>query len=148
MQLYFKSGTGFHSNDSRVVVAQNGKKTLPGAFGLDIGTNFKPTPKLWINTALWYLFLQQEFVYVGDEGIVEPSSKTRRFGVDVGIRWQLQKHLFYNTDFNYTIARSIENPKGENPCQVTPCNEKTTTSNDDEQTNNGRTGAWYTPGSY
>lgn len=120
VQLYFKSGTGFHSNDSRVVVAQNGKKTLPGAYGLDIGTNFKPTPKLWINTALWYLFLQQEFVYVGDEGIVEPSGKTRRVGVDVGIRWQLHKHLFYNTDFNYTIARSIEDPKGANRIPLAP----------------------------
>ncbi len=138
MQLYFKSGTGFHSNDSRVVVAQNGKKTLPGAFGLDIGTNFKPTPKLWINTALWYLFLQQEFVYVGDEGIVEPSGKTRRFGVDVGIRWQLQKHLFYNTDFNYTIARSIENPKGENRIPLAP--ELTMTGGLSVQLDNGFSG--------
>ena len=76
VQFYFKSGTGFHSNDSRVVVPQNGRKTLPGAYGVDLGTNFKPSAKVWINTALWYLFLQQEFVYVGDEGIVEPSGKT------------------------------------------------------------------------
>ena len=120
LQLYFKSGTGFHSNDTRVVVAQNGKKTLPGAYGLDLGTNFKPTSKIWINTALWYLFLQQEFVYVGDEGIVEPSGKTRRFGIDVGVRWQLHKHLFYNTDFNYTIARSIEDPKDANRIPLAP----------------------------
>lgn len=120
VQLYFKAGTGFHSNDSRVVVEQNGRQTLPGAYGLDLGTNFKPTSKLWINTALWYLFLQQEFVYVGDEGIVEPSGKTRRLGVDVGVRWQLHKHLFYNTDFNYTLARSIEDPKGENRIPLAP----------------------------
>jgi len=64
--------------------------------------------------------LQQEFVYVGDEGIVEPSGKTRRLGVDIGIRWQLHKNLFYNTDFNYTLARSIEDPRGENRIPLAP----------------------------
>ncbi|MFK7983224.1 MAG: TonB-dependent receptor, partial [Saprospiraceae bacterium] len=138
VQFYFKSGTGFHSNDSRVVVAQNGRETLPGAYGVDIGTNFKPTSKLWVNTALWYLFLQQEFVYVGDEGIVEPSGKTRRLGVDVGIRWQLHKHLFYNTDFNYTYARSIEDPKGENRIPLAP--ELTMTGGLSVQLDNGFSG--------
>ncbi len=120
LQLFAKSGVGFHSNDSRVVLARNGKETLPGAFGVDIGSNWKPTSKLWVNTALWYLFLQQEFVYVGDEGIVEPSGKTRRLGIDVSVRGQLSKALFYNTDFNYTIARSIESPKGENLIPLAP----------------------------
>ncbi len=120
LQFFAKSGIGFHSNDSRVVLARDGKETLPGAFGADVGTIWKPTPKLWVNTALWYLFLQQEFVYVGDEGIVEPSGKTRRFGVDVSLRGQLSKVLFFNTDFNYTIARSIESPKGEDLIPLAP----------------------------
>jgi hypothetical protein len=36
--------------------------------------------KVNVNSALWYLYLQQEFVYVGDAGIVEPSGKTRKWG--------------------------------------------------------------------
>ena len=104
----------------------------------DLGTNFKPSAKVWINTALWYLFLQQEFVYVGDEGIVEPSGKTRRFGVDVGIRWQLHTHLFYNTDFNYTLARSIEDPQGENRIPLAP--ELTMTGGLSLQLDNGFSG--------
>ena len=44
------------------------EKVLPAAFGSDIGAIWKPTPRIWLNTALWYLRLQQEFVYVGDEG--------------------------------------------------------------------------------
>jgi hypothetical protein len=31
-------------------------------------------------SALWYLYLQQEFVYVGDAGIIEPSGKTKTHG--------------------------------------------------------------------
>jgi len=138
LQLFAKSGIGFHSNDSRVVLARNGKETLPGAFGVDVGTNWKPTPKLWINTALWYLFLQQEFVYVGDEGIVEPSGKTRRLGLDVSVRGQLSKKLFYNTDFNYTIARSIESPKEENLIPLAP--ELTMTGGLSMQLDNGLSG--------
>ncbi len=120
LQFFLKSGIGFHSNDSRVVVTQQEKQTLPAAYGLDIGTNFKPTDRMWVNTALWYLFLEQEFVYVGDEAIVEPSGKTQRLGIDVSVRWQLLKHLFYNTDVNYTFARSIEEEKGENFIPLAP----------------------------
>ncbi|MEZ4794491.1 MAG: TonB-dependent receptor plug domain-containing protein [Flavobacteriaceae bacterium] len=80
VQLFLKSGIGFHSNDTRVVVAQNGKKILPAAYGSDVGVAYKITPNLFVNTALWILFLEQEFVYVGDAGIVEPSGKTLRKG--------------------------------------------------------------------
>jgi len=138
LQLFAKSGIGFHSNDSRVVLARNGRETLPNALGIDIGANWKPTPKLWVNTALWYLFLEQEFVYVGDEGIVEPSGETRRFGVDVSVRGQLSKVLFYTTDFNYTIARSIEAPEGENLIPLAPA--LTMTGGLSAQFNNGLRG--------
>ena len=51
LQLYLKMGKGFHSNDTRVVVAQRGNKTLPAAYGFDIGFIWKPVPYLLINTA-------------------------------------------------------------------------------------------------
>lgn len=71
LQLYLKSGIGFHSNDTRVVVTNASENVLPKAYGVDFGNIWKPTPKLVVNSALWYLFLEQEFVYVGDAGIVE-----------------------------------------------------------------------------
>ncbi|MEP7253728.1 MAG: TonB-dependent receptor, partial [Ginsengibacter sp.] len=76
VQFYIKSGKGFHSNDSRVVVENSGRQILPAAYGIDIGAIIKPTGKLLINVAAWYLYLQQEFVYVGDDGNIEPSGKT------------------------------------------------------------------------
>ncbi len=94
LQLYLKSGLGFHSNDTRVVVANGGEDILPRSYGTDLGFIWKPIPKLVLNSALWYLFLEQEFVYVGDAGIVEPSGKTRRYGVDLGLRYQINDWLF------------------------------------------------------
>ncbi|MDT7827320.1 TonB-dependent receptor [Pricia sp. S334] len=120
VQLFAKSGIGFHSNDTRVVIADTGEDILPLAFGADLGTILKPIDKLVVNAALWTLFLQQEFVYVGDAGIVEPSGKTRRYGVDLGLRYQLTDGLYANGDINYTHARSTEEPDGENYIPLAP----------------------------
>lgn len=108
--LYAKAGIGFHSNDSRVVVAQNGKDILPKAYGLDIGSIYKPFNNLSINIALWQLNLDQEFVYVGDEGIVEPGGKTRRKGLDLSVRYQLLKWLYLDADINLTKPEAINEP--------------------------------------
>ena len=119
-QFFWKSGTGFHSNDSRVVVTNPNLPTLPVAYGTDLGMVWKPSKGLIFNMALWYLFLDQEFVYVGDEGIVEPSGQTHRRGVDFGIQYQLRDWLIFYTDVNYSLARSIEEPQGENYIPLAP----------------------------
>lgn len=120
ISYFLKLGKGFHSNDARVVVAQKGKEILPDAYGVDLGMVWKPSPKMMINTALWYLYLQQEFVYVGDEAVVEPSGKTTRKGFDIGLRYQINNWLFWNTDFTYTHARAIDEPRGNNYLPLAP----------------------------
>ena len=120
LQFFAKSGFGFHSNDTRVVVAQSGKKILPTSFGADVGMIFKPLPKLIVNTALWLLDLEQEFVYVGDAGIVEPSGKTSRKGIDIGLRYQWNDYLFFDADANYTYARSTDEPDGQDYIPLAP----------------------------
>lgn len=119
-QLFLKTGLGYHSNDTRVVTANNGRDILPTAFSTDLGTIFKPTDKLVVNAALWSLFLQQEFVYVGDAAIVEPSGKTARYGIDFGLRYQIADWLYFNTDVNYTYARSTEEPEGQDFIPLAP----------------------------
>jgi outer membrane cobalamin receptor len=114
LQLYFNNGIGFHSNDTRVILNNEATEIVPKVFGTDLGIVIKPNKKLLIKTALWHLYSQQEFVYVGDEGVVEPSGKTRRFGFDFSVRYQFNKWLYGDFDLNLTRARSIELPKGEN----------------------------------
>lgn len=120
LQFFLKSGIGFHSNDTRVLVQNNGKQVLPTAIGADIGTIWKPFPKLIVNSALWYLFLEQEFVYVGDAGIIEPSGKSKRMGAELGLRYQLNDWLYFDADANYTYARSIDEPKGQDYIPLAP----------------------------
>ncbi len=109
LQLFVKAGSGFHSNDTRVVLGSEAHKILPRALGSDIGAMFKPTKSLLVQMAFWGLAMQQEFVYVGDAGIVEPSGRSRRVGIDLSARWQLLKWLSGDLDLNLAHARGIDN---------------------------------------
>jgi len=120
VQLFLKTGIGFHSNDTRVVVANNGKDILPAAYGADLGTIIKPADRLILNATAWTLFLDQEFVYVGDAGIVEPSGKSRRLGIELGARYQINDWLYAYSDVNYTYARSTEEPDGADYIPLAP----------------------------
>jgi len=122
--IYANAGIGFHSNDTRVVVAQSGEEILPRAFGIDLGTALKITPALWADFTVWQLDLEQEFVYVGDAGIVEPSGETRRRGLDIALRYQFQRWLSADIDFNFTDPIAKNEPEGENYIPLAP----TTTS--------------------
>lgn len=121
VQLFAKSGIGFHSNDTRVVLERpNNESILPRAFGADLGGNFKLMPRLIVNGALWMLRLEQEFVYVGDAGIVEAGGRTARRGVDLGVRWQANNWIYLDGDFTYSYARSIDDAEGENFIPLAP----------------------------
>lgn len=120
LQLYTKFGKGFHSNDTRVVVANSGYKILPAAYAADFGIILKPSNNLLINVAAWYLYLEQEFVYNGDDANVEPSGKSRREGIDIIARYQFTKSLFANVNVNFTKPRSIDAPKGANYIPLAP----------------------------
>lgn len=120
LNLFAKGGIGFHSNDTRVVVAQQGEDILPKAYGADLGATFKPFPNLAINTALWYLYLEQEFVYVGDAGIVEPSGRTERKGIDLSLRYQILDWLYLDTDLNMTDPVALDEAEGENYIPLAP----------------------------
>jgi outer membrane cobalamin receptor len=120
INLFARAGTGFHSNDTRVVVAQSGKEILPKAYSFDFGADMKLLPNLFVHTALWQLDLDQEFVYVGDEGVIEPSGKTTRQGIDLSVRYQFNSWLFADVDLNFTKPRSKEAVEGENHIPLAP----------------------------
>ena len=120
VQLYVKSGFGFHSNDSRSVVSGTAGESLPRAFGYETGSTFKLTPKLLMNISLWGLELENELVFVGDEGIVEISGATRRLGTDAALRWELTPNLFLDADLNYSYGRFLDLPQGENFIPLAP----------------------------
>ncbi|WP_233507519.1 TonB-dependent receptor [Adhaeribacter pallidiroseus] len=112
VQVYLNTGQGFHSNDTRVSVLPNAREILPKATGTDLGVTLKPTNRLFVNAALWFLDLEQELVYVGDEGIVEPSGKTRRYGLDFSARYQFTDNLFGDADVNLAKPRARDTEAG------------------------------------
>lgn len=120
VQLYLYNGRGFHSNDTRVAVQQNGKKVLPPAYGTDLGGIFKLGKKLFIQSAIWYLWLDQEFVYVGDEAVVEASGQTIRYGFDVSARYEVAKNLYADVDINIANPKALNVPSAKSYLPLAP----------------------------
>jgi outer membrane receptor protein involved in Fe transport len=103
-----------------VAVQQNGKKVLPPAYGTDLGGVFKIGKKLVLQSAIWYLWLDQEFVYVGDEGVVEAGGQTRRMGFDLSARYEVIKNLFADADISLADPRALHVPKTESYIPLAP----------------------------
>jgi len=125
-QYYLKFGKGFHSNDTRGIIASameadtGAYKPVPAANGADLGVYRRLTKHLVLQAAQWYLQSKQEFVYVGDEGIVEASGRSQRFGLDFGLRSQIRDHWFAYLDCNLARARSIDQPSGSDYIPLAP----------------------------
>ena len=91
VQLYSYFWKGFNSNDTRVAVVKT-VKSFASALGTDFG-EFLKLAKLILQSAVWYLWLDQEFVYVGDEAVVE-GGKTERKGIDITARHEIYQNWF------------------------------------------------------
>ncbi|MCB0838706.1 MAG: TonB-dependent receptor, partial [Bacteroidetes bacterium] len=121
VQLYLKSGKSFHSNDTRLILSDRAiSKPVPATYGADLGGIFRLSPQIILDAAFWGLYMEQEFVYVGDEGIIEPSGRTRRLGIDFGSRTQIGKFLNVNGNINYAFARSLDEEMGQNYIPLAP----------------------------
>jgi len=119
-QFYLMAGKGFHSNDTRGVVASVGLNTLPAAYTTDLGTVLKISDKLLLNAAIWQIHLNNEYVYSGDGGAVEFSGRTQRIGFDFSARYQPVASLYLDADVNYSHGRSLDDPEGEDFIPLAP----------------------------
>lgn len=119
VQFYLKAGMGFHSNNAIAVIGNNGLQTTPAAYGTDLGLTWKPIPHLYVNAALWYLYMQQEFIYT-DDGDIAPGGKTKREGIDVSARYQLAKWLFADLNVNLARPRLADSLEGRGYLALAP----------------------------
>ncbi len=120
VQLFFRSGYGYHSNDARGVVSGSTGNALPRALGYEIGSTFKAGKNMLFNIAAWGLELQNELVYVGDEGVVEINGASRRLGIDLSARWEVFPFVFIDADVNYNHGRLLDLPEGANFIPLAP----------------------------
>ena len=120
IDVFVNFGGGFHSNDARVVAARPDERTLPTAWGAEVGVRVTPISRLTLSAVAWGLDLQSELVYIGDEGTTEPSGKTRRLGLDLEARAQLTQWLYADADMNFSHGRFRDLPDGQNRIPLAP----------------------------
>ncbi len=120
LDVFFNFGGGFHSNDARAVASNKAERTLPRAWGAEVGFRLKPIERLTLSVAAWGLDLQNELVYVGDEGTTEANGPTRRIGIDIETRAQLLDWLYADVDMTFSRGRFKELPDGENFIPLAP----------------------------
>lgn len=100
LNFFFNAGSGFHSNDARSVVQQQGEHELPRAVGAEVGTLLHLGNRFVASLALWEMDLTNELVYVGDDGTTEDKGPSRRTGIDISGRLQITNWLFEDADVN------------------------------------------------
>ncbi|MFN8281405.1 MAG: TonB-dependent receptor plug domain-containing protein [Saprospiraceae bacterium] len=105
-QLYFKTGLGFHSNDARTLILNPSANLLTRSTDIDLGAQVKLFKSHLLHLNSWLIDMEDELVYVGDEGIVESNGPTRRYGLELGFRSQILKNVFLESDIAYTHARA------------------------------------------
>lgn len=119
-KFFLSMGSGYHSNDTRIILQGKAKEILPRVYGIDAGIILKPAKNIILKTTLWKLYSETEFVYIGDEGIVEPAGRSMRTGIDLSIRYQIAKWLFADIDADLARPRAIDAPKGEQFIPLAP----------------------------
>jgi len=120
VDIYFNSGSGFHSNDARGVLSTRSETTLPRAIAAEVGTRYTPSIRFTTSVAFWGLDLDKEFTYNGDDGTVSESGPTRRIGIDIDARAQLFSWLWGDFDMTVSHGRFKDLPDGQNEIPLAP----------------------------
>lgn len=107
-EFYLNFGTGFHSDDARAVVTDSSQESLPRAYGYEVGVRSKLLDRIDMALSLWTLRLESELVLVGDEGTVEPRGTTRRWGLEVELRYKISDWLWLSSDFSWTEVHFLK----------------------------------------
>ena len=106
LDLFFNFGSGFHSNDARSAVQTAGAGALPRALAYEVGARTRLLGgRLDLAAALWRLDLQSELVWSGDDGGTSPSEATKRYGVDLELRFQILPWLFADVDASFAKSQ-------------------------------------------
>lgn len=109
-QVFANYGQGFHSNDARGFAEQDATPLVQSE-GADLGLQTQLANDLQLAVSLWWLTLDSELIFVGDDGTTEASDKSERRGVEASVFWQPQPWLILDSDLAFSRARL--KPEGE-----------------------------------
>jgi len=108
LALFGHFGIGYHSNDARAAFADPGRTTVPRATGGELGARTRLFDRVDLALDGWILQLEDELVFVGDEGTTESAGETRRIGVEFATTLWLCDWWYARGDVAYTSARLVE----------------------------------------
>ena len=97
-----------------------GITSLPRAAGAELGIRGGSGSSVLFSLAGWYLYLEEELVFIGDEGSTGISGETRRLGIDAEIRLQLAKWIWADLDLNLSDGRYLHEPEGADYIPLAP----------------------------
>ena len=104
LELFLNAGTGFHSNDPRAGLTD--ERLLSAARGAEIGLRTDLSERVEVAGSIFWLSLDDELLFVGDEGTTESSGGSRRLGLELATRVELTEWLSFRGDGSYTSART------------------------------------------
>ncbi len=104
-EFFLNYGEGYHSNDARSAIS-SAASPLARSKSYEAGVRSKPfgPDGLELTATAWQLDLQQELVFVGDEGTTEIRGASRRRGAEFAARGPLWGPLSMNGSVTYTKA--------------------------------------------
>ncbi|MFZ9344467.1 MAG: TonB-dependent receptor [Opitutales bacterium] len=112
-EYFFQAGYGFPSNDVRGATLASGPlRGLVPARGAEVGIRTLAVKDLQSTLSLWYLRTQQELVFIGDAGTVEPSDSSDRYGVEWANYWTPYAWLSFDLDVAASQALYSDLPTG------------------------------------
>ena len=104
-EFFANYGTGFHSNDARAVILDRNMTALARATGWEVGVKTRAVPRVEVSASYWWLDLESELVFAGDEGTTEARGPSRRHGWELAGKVRLLEWLFFNGDVTWSRAR-------------------------------------------
>ncbi len=94
--------------------------SLPRAYGVELGVKPRRWSRLNLSASLWYMYLESEFVYVGDGGYAELSNPTVRLGIDLSARYRITGGLWADLDMTANKGHITGLPQGQNHIPLAP----------------------------
>ena len=115
LEVFLNFGISFHSNDVRT--ARDDPRILARATGAELGLRTRFFDRLEVAIDGFWLGLEDELVFVGDEGTTESGGRTKRLGVELVARADVTDWLYLHGDLAYTSARFTS---GDDPVPQAP----------------------------